>query len=270
MTSSPLESAPTDGAPVSHNPFVGPRPFQSGERLFGRLKETRELYYLLTAERIVWLHSPSGAGKTSLIWASLAPRLERDGFRVYPCIRVNLSLPQMEGETVPPSTNRYLMSTLLSLEEGLPPERRQSMASLAGPGLPDYLAGLAAGQEGGGAGTLLVFDQFEEILTVEPLHQEEKRVFFQTLGEALRDPSLWALFALREEYLAPLQPYIDWIPTRWSNTFRLDLLGRVGGARGGAAHRDARRAHLHRPRRRCAVRGPGADQGPAAGRALSR
>ena len=32
------------------------------------------------------------------------------------------------------------------------------------------------------------------------------------------------MFALREEYLAPLEPYVDWIPTRWTNTFRLDLL----------------------------------------------
>jgi hypothetical protein len=118
------------------------------------------------------------------------------------------------------------MSMMLSLEEGLPPDRRQSMESLAGQSLPDYLAGRLAEEGKDGSSTLLVFDQFEEILTVDPLHPDEKRVFFQTIGEALRDPSLWALFALREEYLAQLEPYIDWIPTRWSNTFRLDLLGK--------------------------------------------
>ena len=226
MTSDPSPTPPALGP----NPFVGPRPFQSGERLFGRLKETRELYYLLSAERIVWLHSPSGAGKTSLIWASLVPRLKRDGFRVCPPIRVNLDLPQMGGGTahpVPGAGNRFLTSLMLSLEEGLPRDQRRPVAAVAAETLGDYLgARLAREREAGAAGILLVFDQFEEILTVDPLDTEAKRVFFQTLGDALRDPSLWALFALREEFLAQMEPYVDFIPTRWSNTFRLELLGR--------------------------------------------
>ena len=226
MTSDPSPTPPALGP----NPFVGPRPFQSGERLFGRLKETRELYYLLSAERIVWLHSPSGAGKTSLIWASLVPRLKRDGFRVCPPIRVNLDLPQMGGGTahpVPGAGNRFLTSLMLSLEEGLPRDQRRPVAAVAAETLGDYLGGrLAREREAGAAGILLVFDQFEEILTVDPLDTEAKRVFFQTLGDALRDPSLWALFALREEFLAQMEPYVDFIPTRWSNTFRLELLGR--------------------------------------------
>jgi WD40 repeat protein len=223
------DASPPPGA-LGRNPFVGPRPFQSGERLFGRLKETRELYYLLSAERIVWLHSPSGAGKTSLIWASLVPRLKRDGFRVCPPIRVNLDLPQMGQGAADPGRaagNRFLTSLMLSLEEGLPRDQRRPVAAVAAETLGDYLAGrLALERETGAAGILLVFDQFEEILTVDPLDTEAKRVFFQTIGEALRDPSLWALFALREEYLAQMEPYVDLIPTRWSNTSRLELLGR--------------------------------------------
>ncbi|WP_176754237.1 hypothetical protein [Nitrosomonas sp. Nm132] len=37
------------------NPFVGPHPFVRGENLYGRSRETRELFYLLAAERIAWL-----------------------------------------------------------------------------------------------------------------------------------------------------------------------------------------------------------------------
>jgi hypothetical protein len=48
------------------NPYVGPRAFQPGETLYGRDREVLELLDLVLAERIV-LHSPSGAGKTSLI-----------------------------------------------------------------------------------------------------------------------------------------------------------------------------------------------------------
>ena len=57
------------------NPYVGPRAFQTGEKLYGRDREVRELLDLLIAERIVLLFSPSGAGKSSLIQAGLAPLL---------------------------------------------------------------------------------------------------------------------------------------------------------------------------------------------------
>ena len=60
---------------VGANPFVGPRPFETGRKIFGRDREIDDLYYLLSAERIVLLHSPSGAGKSSLVQAGLIPRL---------------------------------------------------------------------------------------------------------------------------------------------------------------------------------------------------
>jgi guanylate kinase len=48
-----------------------------------------ELLDLIVAERIVVLHSPSGAGKSSLVQAALIPRLAQEGFQVPPPIRVN-------------------------------------------------------------------------------------------------------------------------------------------------------------------------------------
>ena len=75
------------------NPYVGPRPFETGERLFGRDREARELLDLFIAERIVLLHSPSGAGKTSLLRAALIPRLRDEGFSVLPVARVNTAAP---------------------------------------------------------------------------------------------------------------------------------------------------------------------------------
>ena len=54
-------------APAPANPFVGPRPIENGQPIFGRELEIDQLYYLLSAERIVLFHSPSGAGKSSLL-----------------------------------------------------------------------------------------------------------------------------------------------------------------------------------------------------------
>src|SRR5512139_1071945 len=75
------------------NPYVGPRAFQTGEKLYGRDSEVQQLLDLLIAERIVLLYSPSGAGKSSLVQAGLIPCLRDEGFRVLPVTRVNLDPP---------------------------------------------------------------------------------------------------------------------------------------------------------------------------------
>ncbi|MFL5803456.1 MAG: hypothetical protein ACJ8CR_17155, partial [Roseiflexaceae bacterium] len=80
------------------NPYIGPRSFQTGETLYGRDREIRELLGLLIAERIVLLHSPSGAGKTSLVQAALIPRLQEQDFTVLPVMRISLDPPTISSE----------------------------------------------------------------------------------------------------------------------------------------------------------------------------
>src|SRR3972149_2802924 len=75
-------------------PYVGPRAYETGETLYGREREARELLLFLISQRIVLLHSPSGAGKTSLVQAGLIPRLREEGFLVLPVARVNLEAPE--------------------------------------------------------------------------------------------------------------------------------------------------------------------------------
>ncbi len=158
------------------NPYVGPRAFQYGETLYGRDRKVLELLDLLIAERVVLLYSPSGAGKTSLIQTALIPELERKGFHVLPVMRAGLKPPSVER--VANSCNHYVVSLLFSLDEALPPEQGIPLAELAGMTLADYLdrrqaeAIRSTGQPSDPpASTALVFDQFEEILTVEPAGQ---------------------------------------------------------------------------------------------------
>jgi WD40 repeat protein len=218
------------------NPYVGPRAFLTGEKIYGRDREKRQLLDLLVAERIVILHSPSGAGKTSLIMAGLLPQLSELGFSVLPVIRVNQELPAAAHELQ--DSNRYIYSVLLSLEAddghngvSFQPDELLSMQ------LSDYLIKraerqqarqpdhLAAYQANPLLDEVLIFDQFEEILTTNPTDQTGKERFFEQLGEALRDRQRWALFSIREDYLAALAPYLRPVPTRLRTTYRLDLLG---------------------------------------------
>ncbi len=213
------------------NPFVGPRPIQRGERLYGRAREIDELYNRLQARRIVVLHSPSGAGKSSLVMAGLQPRLVQGKFDVWRPIRVNLDPSGVDG--IPAGTNRYLLSALVSLEDELPAARRRSPVELAKLDFHEYLASRPRRKSKVGRPVVLLFDQFEEILTVDSLAVAAKHEFFARVGEALDDEHYWALFIVREDYLAAFDSYREYLPTQMSNTFRLDLLG-LPGAREAA------------------------------------
>ena len=208
------------------NPYVGPRAFQRQEKLYGRGREARQLFDLLTAERIILLHAPSGAGKTSLVQAALIPLLEAEEFFVPPVMRVN-HLPA--STDLPPETNRYVLSLLLCLDASLPEEAQSDEQQLAALSLDEYLN---ERQEmlTGGRNPVLVFDQFEECLTLDPYDPEAKHAFFAQVGTALRNRSRWALFSMRDDFVAGLEPYLRPLPTRLSNRFRLDLLDHASAA----------------------------------------
>src|SRR5256885_2104518 len=89
--------AMNQNAAIQGNPYVGPRPFNEGETLYGRAQDTEALVDLLTAERIVLLYSPSGAGKTSLIQAALVPQLRERQFHVLPSILLKAAAPSTNG-----------------------------------------------------------------------------------------------------------------------------------------------------------------------------
>jgi WD40 repeat protein len=210
------------------NPYVGPRAFRTGEKLYGRDREVRELLDLLIAERIVLLHSPSGAGKSSLVQAGLIPALEEEGFEVLPPVRVNQEIPpSLSDNSKNGDLNRYVISVLLSLEADHPGEHPlDQLASLT---LDDYLKQHHDLEEQDhaedGKSLVLILDQFEEVLTVDTTDREAKLAFFAQLGHALRQRNRWALFVMREDYLAGLDPFLRPIPTRLGNTYRLDNLG---------------------------------------------
>jgi hypothetical protein len=242
----PAEAPPaeSEAAAVPAAPYVGPRAFRPGETLYGRNREAAELMDVLVAERIVLCHSPSGAGKTSLIQAELLPRLEKAGFAVYGPARVGSAL----GEGTPAGANRYVLSALLGMEKerderlrakigkGEAPASAQTepipVARLAGMTFAEYLELRSADDEGRDA--VLVFDQFEEILTLDSNDVEAKAEFFRQVGAGLRPRHRWALFAMREEYVAALDPYLHLVPTGLACRYPLTLLD-ASGARAAIA-----------------------------------
>lgn len=208
--------------PVRKNPYVGPRALQVGEKIYGRSSEIYNLLDSLIANRIVLLHSPSGAGKSSIVNAGLIPLLKEEGFTVLGPLRVNLEPPP--GLPADVNCNRFTLSVLLELEEHLPAEEHSKIEDLVCITIQQYLD-VYRQKHPEAVSLALIFDQFEEILTIAPTAKEEKIAFFSQVGSMLQNTSTWALFAAREDYIAALDPYLAYIPTRLHNTSRLDFLG---------------------------------------------
>jgi conflict system STAND superfamily ATPase len=203
--------------PETHpNPYVGPRAFSAGETLFGRADETEALISLLLAERIVLVHSQSGAGKTSLLQANLIPRLIAEGFDVLQPARVS----HVPADPVTEGHCRYSLSTVIDWERGRQDPR--SPAELVHLELEQYLASRSRARRD--APEVLIFDAFEEVLTLDATDLDAKREFCRQAGIVLKNRMRWAIIAMREEYIGALDPFLELFPTRLASRYRLELL----------------------------------------------
>jgi hypothetical protein len=228
-TKLPMSAAGSNEPSSPTSPYVGPRPFRVGESLYGRERETEELLDLLLAERIVLLHSPSGAGKSSLIHAALIPRLQQEGFTVLPTMRVSRPAAETRAES-----NRYVRSAQLDLDaandrvEELPSAfaRAGSLVMRAGESISrsSNATATAEAPDGGPRPQVLIVDQFEELLTIDPHDFAAKEEFCRQLGAVLQDRNRWAVIAMRDEYIGALAPFLNLLPTRLAIRYRLELL----------------------------------------------
>jgi len=197
---------------VLENPYVGPASFtkEDSKHFFGRAAETRELASLVIARRAVLLYAQSGAGKTSLLQASLIPELERKRVVTFPIARVT-------GSADPSSANQYVENALANLLPGGAKGRtiKEAFASV-----------LSADAKGRPQPHLLVFDQFEEIYTFHPELTEQRTAFFEQLCQCLATyPQLSLLLSMREDYLADLEANAAMLPDRIRTRMRLERLG---------------------------------------------
>jgi hypothetical protein len=198
---------------VHDNPYVGPASFtkEDSARFFGRAAETRELASLVIARRAVLLYAQSGAGKTSLLQASLIPELERRRrVETFPIARVT-------GSADTSSANLYVENALANLFPG--GQKRRTFAEA-------FAAVLSTDATGRPQPHLLIFDQFEEIYTFHPELTDQRTAFFEQLGECLSTyPQLSLLLSMREDYLADLDANAALLPDRMRTRMRLERLG---------------------------------------------
>lgn len=201
------------------NPFVGPVPFHTGQRLPNRQVESQDVTDILVSERVLVLHASSGAGKTSMIQAEVLHRL--DGFAVAGPVRVDKPLPINEAGQPVKVHNRYVFSIALYLLGD-----SQSPESLYDLRLVDVLQAALKPEDGI---PLLIIDQFEEVLTIDPTNLTDKHQFFEELGdvvESLGDDrdGIWLLLGIKDELVGGLEPYAHYLPGYLRAKYRLSLL----------------------------------------------
>lgn len=208
----------------SDNPYVGPRPFRRGETLLGRDREARGLTDKLVSERVLLLHSPSGAGKTSLIQAAVAPTMKEAGFQL--CARTVPRFSALRVNAPPPQDfavkNRYVFSAVL----GLFGDTEKDAAGLADLSFGEAMDRMRARPDAP-QDQVVIFDQLEEVLVLDPADRDAQVEFFRQVGEALDDQHRWSLLSLREDYMGGLDRFTRYLPTGLRSRYRLDFLERA-------------------------------------------
>lgn len=205
-------------------PYVGPRPFESGDQalFFGRDQEISDLLSLIVAHGEVLVYAQSGAGKTSLFNAGIIPLLETRGFDVLPVARVRGSIP--ESIKAKEIANLYVFNAVLSwAEHGVGPDQLTQTT------LSDYLRHRKRpiAKNAQPSPRVVIFDQFEELFSSYPERWEDREAFFEQVRDTLEeDPLLRVVFIIREDYLAQLDPYARLLPEELHTRFRLERMGR--------------------------------------------
>jgi len=207
-------------------PYRGIQPFGYGDHLifFARERETRDLLRHTVVYRGVALYGESGAGKSSLINAGLLAAAALEGFRAD---RVRVQ-PRAGEEIVVeriPTTGEpdapFLPSSFAGDDGGSP--RIVLPADTLRARLEDL---------GGDVRPLLVFDQFEELVTLfeETPDRETVRAatavqqrIVDVLVDLLRDDTLSVklLFVFREDYLAKVRKLLAAYPELIDHSLRL-------------------------------------------------
>lgn len=224
---------PAAGAPPpAEKPYIGPRTFRPDEwkRFFGRDREARDLVARIVAERFTLFYAQSGAGKSSLINTRVIPGLEAEGFEVLPVARVS-----GHGGAEVAADNIFIYNLLAGLHQ-----RDEPPPGLATMTLSHFLDNLV-GRDGEFfyddayqwpadaelKPRVLIIDQFEEIITTNSAFWAQREPFFRQLGEALAaDDSLWIVLALREDFLANLDPYLHLVNYGLRQRFYMQHLDR--------------------------------------------
>jgi hypothetical protein len=254
---STADSAVTPHLPLPDTPYRGITPFRFvDQQIFAaRAEETWSLLSNLTLYRAALLYGDSGTGKSSIINAGLLPRVIEEGFvpdrlRVQPIAGSELKVERIQESDGPPPTylpSNFSFANATRSSDGTTSDGDSFEISLSAfrqclekfrvttdvqPKTNEFFRKPAAGP-------LLIFDQFEEYITLFEEAQrhdeatgevrrsqqagEVQRSILDTLVELIQDETLpiKIIFVFREDYLAKLSLLFERCPELLDQALRL-------------------------------------------------
>ena len=142
---------------------------------FGRKRETRELFHLLSVEKTVVLFSKSGLGKTSLLNAGVIPLLAEN--RIWP-VPIRFGTEEIEPEW------HFKFQFDEAYRRFIRKDEREALAE--NESFWEQIKKSPFLRDGETWTPLLIFDQFEELFTLYP--QPERRArFVQELADLIQE-----------------------------------------------------------------------------------
>jgi len=190
-----------------HNPYKALLDYRLEDAPFfyGRDQAIHHMFDRLERSPLTILHAESGAGKTSLLQAGIAPRLLIDGH-------------------LPLRIRAWNLNPTLAIKRAILPHLEETPGLAQAP-LADFLRQVTAIL--GDHSTLYIFlDQFEEFFT--QLDEAERSAFVDDLAACLEDESLrvrWVL-AMRKEFFGNLATFRPRIRAPFANDYLLRAMTR--------------------------------------------
>jgi hypothetical protein len=206
--------------PPRRSPYVGLVPYgeQDWEYFVGRDRETEVLIANLSAARLTLVYGASGVGKSSVLRAGLARRLQEQATRN----RIARGTPELAIALCFSWRDEPLATLLKQVLEGVRDALGRAVA--IDPQLP-LASRLNALADAVGGVLLIVLDQFEEYFLYHGA-EDGPGTFAYEFPRLVNDEGLRVnfLIAIREDTLARLDRFKGHIPNLFDNYVRLEYL----------------------------------------------
>ena len=158
------------------NPWKGLNFYKEGEIIYGRNREIESLSHYIINNTQTVLYGKSGIGKSSILNAGIYPIARQNGL-----IPVGIRLDHNTSVSYLQQIKNAVANSGVDIHELLP------VISESDETLWEYLhRNIFFNKDGNRTQLLLVFDQFEEIFTLQK-NENKKRAFFEELADLLND-----------------------------------------------------------------------------------
>jgi hypothetical protein len=216
----------TGTAPENHrdNPYFGLSPFgqKDNEWFFGRDADTDRVVTNLLASRLTLLHAETGVGKSSLLRAGVARRLEAAALtasRRRACVYLPVVFQSWRDDPVGELIGDIASAVAKVANDGGVPVREAEHLDRA----------IEAGVGDSNTVLLVILDQFEEYFHYAPFEQGGSGRFAEELARCVNRPEVPASFliSIRQDAYASLGNLLEGrIANVYGNYLRIDPLDR--------------------------------------------